>query len=283
MSITTKGMLAVLSVSQWSARKLDKKETVELARKHGIAGDIASVNKDLLPHAASLDAIHKKTGEVRTFFYEQTLAWGIEGTRILLVDNYMEFTQAMRQKLLERERLVHTFMGEYPILRNSARVILNGMYRDEDYPPSSVVERKFAADLKFFPVPDASDWRVSLSGAESQRIRDELAAEITASTGEAMRDAWSRLHEVVTKAAEKLADPKAIFRDSLVTNALDLCKLLPKLNLTDDPNLEAMRQQVEGALAAHTIETLRQPGATRGETAAKMADIMAKMGGMYGQ
>ena len=282
MSIATKSMLAVLAMSQWSARKLDKKETIELARKHGTASDVASVHKALLPLSKPLDDIHKATGSIRTYFYTNTLSWGIEGTRILLVDNYMEFTQEMRSKLQQREHLVALFVQQYPHLQQLARNTLNGMYRDDDYPPQDVVARKFYADLKFFPVPTADDWRVTLSDAEDQSIRAQLTAEITASTGEAMRDAWTRLHEVVSKAAEKLSDPKAIFRDSLVTNALDLCKLLPRLNLTDDPNLESMRQQVEAALASHTIENIRQPGVTRNETAAKMSDIMAKMGAMYG-
>ena len=41
-----------------------------------------------------------------------------------------------------------------------------------------------------------------------------------------------------------MADPKKVFRDSLVENARELCELLPKLNMTDDPNLEAIRKEL---------------------------------------
>ena len=45
--------------------------------------------------------------------------------------------------------------------------------------------------------------------------------------------------------AEKLADPKAVFRDTLVENTKEVCSILSRLNFADDPDLETMRQQVE--------------------------------------
>jgi hypothetical protein len=76
--------------------------------------------------------------------------------------------------------------------------------------------------------------------------------------------------------AEKLADPKAIFRDSMVENAKEICALLPRLNFADDPNLEAMRQQVEASLIKHP-EALRNDPDLRRDTAAEAKAIMDKM------
>lgn len=281
MSLSDKALLVSLNISQWAARKLDKRETQELAAKHGTVEGVARVNKALLPGADALDKVHKKTGEIRTWFYEQTLPWGMEGSRILPSANYMAFVQTMRTKILEWERLYGTFKQEYPALQAQARINLNGLYRDEDYPDVSEMDRKFKADVSFFPVPDAGDFRVSLSNDEIARIQQDVTERVEQAQAVAMRDCWDRLHKVVKHAHEKLADPKAIFRDSLVENAKELCALLPKLNLTSDPQLEAMRQELEGALCKHTPEVLRQSGATRAETASKMADIMAKMGALY--
>ena len=76
--------------------------------------------------------------------------------------------------------------------------------------------------------------------------------------------------------AEKLADPKAIFRDTLVDNTKELCALLPRLNFMDDPNLEALRLQVEGALIKHP-EALRNDPDLRRDTAVEAKQIMDKM------
>lgn len=281
MSLSDKSLLASLNISQWAARKLDKRETQQLAAKHGTAEGVARVNKALLPGAAALDKVHKKTGEIRTFFYEQTLPWGMEGSRILPSANYMTFVQTMRTKILEWENLYADFKREYPALQAQARIDLNGLYRDEDYPDVSEMDRKFRADLTFFPVPDAGDFRVELSNDELARIQQDVTERIEAAQAVAMRECWSRLHDVVKHAHEKLADPKAIFRDSLVENAKQLCALLPRLNLTNDPNLERMRQDLEGSLCSHTPEVLRLSGVTRAETASKMSDIMSKMGSFY--
>jgi hypothetical protein len=81
--------------------------------------------------------------------------------------------------------------------------------------------------------------------------------------------------------AEKLADPKAIFRDSMLENTREICALLPRLNFTDDPNLEAMRQQVEASLLKHP-EALRNDPDLRHDTAVEAKKIMDAMGAFMG-
>jgi hypothetical protein len=81
--------------------------------------------------------------------------------------------------------------------------------------------------------------------------------------------------------AEKLADPKAIFRDSMLENTREICALLPRLNFTDDPDLETMRQQVEATLLKHP-EALRNDPDLRRDTAAEAKKIMDAMGVFMG-
>lgn len=281
MSLTNKALLVNLAISQWTARKLDKNETQQLAARHNTAAEVARVNKSLFPMARELDQIHKLTGEIRTIHYELTLPWAIDGSRILTSAAYLDYVAAVRPKLATWESYVRDFIREYPRLKAEARVMLNGLYREDDYPEARVVERKFKADVSFFPVPDAEDFRVSISAEEERAIREDLERSLKSAQQIAMQDCWNRLHEVVSKAATVLQDPRAIFRDSLVENARDLCALLPKLNLADDPELERMRREVEGSLCAHTPEVLRQPGVTRAEVANKMSDLINKMGAFY--
>jgi hypothetical protein len=98
-----------------------------------------------------------------------------------------------------------------------------------------------------------------------------------------MQDAWTRLHDVVSHIAERLSDPKAIFRDSLIDNAKDVCDTLQRLNVTNDPNLEAMRARVAAELTAVSPATLRDVPQVRETTARKAAGIMDAMAGLYGQ
>jgi predicted secreted Zn-dependent protease len=92
----------------------------------------------------------------------------------------------------------------------------------------------------------------------------------------ALKEVWTRLFDRVKHMAEKLADPKSIFRDSMVDNAREICALLPRLNFNDDPQLEAMRQEVESKLIKHP-EALRNDPDLRRDTAAEAKAIMDKM------
>lgn len=280
--LSSKALLVTLSISQWSARKFDKRETAELALKHTTSEQVARVNKALLPAAETLVAVHKMTNAIRWDYYRNSLPWGQEGVNIIKADQYMDFASKMRDHMYNWRQLVQSFIAAYPQLREEARVALNGMYREEDYPHPDDLARRFSIDVAFLPVPDASDWRVSVGDLEMDELRAQISAQVEKGQGVAMRDAWRQVYEVVQKAHERLSNPDTVFRDSLVENAKSLCRLLPSLNLTDDPNLESVRRAIEGSLCKHEPATLREAPDVREQVSKKLAGIMDKMGAFYG-
>jgi hypothetical protein len=130
-------------------------------------------------------------------------------------------------------------------------------------------------DMVVYPVP-SSDFRVSIASEELTRIQQDVERRVRDAEQAALKEVWTRLFERVKHMAEKLADPKAIFRDSMVDNAREICALLPRLNFNDDPQLEAMRQEVESKLIKHP-EALRNDPDLRRDTAAEAKVIMDKM------
>jgi len=133
-------------------------------------------------------------------------------------------------------------------------------------------------DLMVLPVP-ANDFRVQLSSDELSRLQEEMEGRMATVQQEAMMDAWGRLYKHVQHIADKLADPKGIFRDSMLDNAVETCDLLTRLNIADDPNLEAMRREVESKLVSHHPDSLRNDPDLRQDTAAEARKIMDLMGG----
>jgi hypothetical protein len=97
-----------------------------------------------------------------------------------------------------------------------------------------------------------------------------------------MRDVWKRLHDVMQKAHEKLADPNAIFRDSLIENVKELCSILPRLNVMDDPALEEARLAAIAAIGAYNPDTLRHDPVLRSDKAREAKAVMDKMAGLFG-
>jgi len=66
-----------------------------------------------------------------------------------------------------------------------------------------------------------------------------------------------------------------IFRDSLITNAVELCELLTKLNVTNDSKLEQARKQLEVAMVGVTPKDLREDDDLRADTKAKVDQILS--------
>jgi hypothetical protein len=223
-----------------------------------------------------LDNVHKKTTFIREKFYKNTLPWGIEGTQMLPTSNYLQFMTDFRKEKNEWQALVDQFVGNYDQLREDAKRVLGGLYNDADYPSQSDVGRKFNIDMAVFPVP-ATDFRCAIASDELSRIQQDVERRVADAQTTAMKEVWTRLYDRVKHMAEKLADPKAIFRDTLVENLQEQCSMLSRLNFMDDPNLETLRQQVEGTLASHHPDALRNDPDLRRDTAAEAKAIMDKM------
>lgn len=275
MNLSDRALLVQLNVSQWTARKYDRRTSVEVARNHGTTLDAGRYNKALLPMADLLENIHKKTNAVRTKYYANTLPWGIDGTQMLPTSNYLAFMAEYRKERDEWNSLVRLFVDNYDDLKDNARRVLGSLWDPTDYPARHEIGSKFHMDMAIYPVP-SSDFRVSIASAELTRIQQDVEKRVQESQQKAMTDLWQRIHDRVKHMAEKLADPKAIFRDTLVENIREQCAMLTRLNFAEDPNLEALRQEVESKLIHHP-EALRNDPDLRRDTAAEAKAIMDKM------
>jgi hypothetical protein len=280
-TLSNRALLVNLQISQWTARKLDRAETQLLNQRHGLTVEAARVNKNLLPLATELERVHQITAFIRKDFAKRTLPWGLEGVNILKADAYVEFTGVVRQWQAEWHGAVDAFVAAYPTYREEARLLLNGMFKDEDYPHPEDLARRFAFNMRFMPMPDQQDWRVDIGDEALATLKADLAKDIEKSMGEAMTTAWLRVYDVVSKAHERLSNPENVFRDSLVDNAIELCALLPSLNVLDDPGMEKARQAIERSLCAVKPDTLRDDLSVRAKVAGDMADILRKMSGAF--
>lgn len=281
-TINDRALLASLSISQWAARKLDKKASKEVADNNYADTSAGRYNKSLLPLNDPLANVHQKTGVIRDKFAKNTLPWGIDGTRILPSANYMDFMQDFRAEKAEWLALVSTFLAGYEHLAFvEAPRYLGKLYDTKDYPEKSKVAGKFRIDMAIMPVPE-NDFRVSLSHDEMTRLQEDMETRMASIQQEAMADCWNRLYKHVEHIAEQLSKPTGRIYDSLIENTQETCSLLTKLNLTGDPNLEAMRQMVEGRLTTVHPDTLRNDMDARLDTAEEARKIMDAMGAFMG-
>lgn len=280
MNLNDRALLVQLNISQWTARKHDKAATRQVASTNNASMEAGRYNKSLLPMNDALDHVHKKSTLIRTKYYENTTSSGLDGMQILPSGNYLAFMTEFRKEKSEWDSLVSQFVDNYEDIVTRNRHILQrtlgNLYDPGDYPTVDQIRAKFRMDVAVFPVPSSANLRIPVSNEELDRIRAEIEQRVDTAAKTAMTELWQRLHDRVKHMAEKLADPRAIFRDSMVENARELCALLPRLNFTDDPHLEDMRQQVEQSLLKHP-DALRNDPDLRRDTAAEAKAIMDKM------
>lgn len=281
MKLNDKALLVQLSISQWNGRKFDKKATKEVANNHGISEFVGRYNKSLLPSQHLLKNVHQMSSTIRNEFYRNTLPWGIEGTYILPTSNYLSFMSDFRSRKADWDYLVDQFVVEYPSLKKTAQQSLGSLYDEADYPSADSMRNRFKMDMAVFPVP-ATDFRCEIGSAELTRIQQEVEGRVKDAASKAMSEVWQRLYDKVKHIADKLNDPNAIFRDSMLENARELCELLPRLNFTDDPDLESMRQMVEKQLVSNPAESLRSDPSLRRQKATEANSILDAMGTFMG-
>jgi hypothetical protein len=281
MQLTDRALLVQLNISKWEARKLDKKATKQVADTNYASKGAGNYNKKLLPVGDSLANIHTMTGDIRREFYANTLPWGLENTHMLPTANYLAFMTTFRKRKSEWELVVRKFLTDYPSLQHSAQRFLGNLYDPADYPDVADLQHKFKMDLVVMPVP-TNDFRVQLADDELSNIHADIQRRVEESSGLAMREAWQRLFDHVKLMAERLGNTEGRLYESLFDNALKLCRILPRLNFTDDPRLEAMRQEVESKLASHTKDSIKDNPVLRKQVADEAADIMARMGAFMG-
>ena len=279
ISIGSSAMLVELSISTWTARKLDKKVSAEVDLAKGTKTSAVNVNKNLSAGTGFLDTITKYAANARAWHLSQTLPWSDNGQRLLPVSNFIEYKEQLGKLNDNFDALVAKFIDAYPNLVTAAAFQLGDLFNRDEYPEADAIARKFKFSYNFFPVPQAGDFRVDI-GEEARKEIEASCNRMSDSRIEgAMKDAWSRLHEHLLRMSERLdygdADKK-IFRDTLVENAVELVDMLKHFNITRDPKLEQARLDLKSAIGVYDAEMLRELPEARQAVKTKVDEILSK-------
>lgn len=278
MSIPTQCMTVNVQIGVWTGHRLDKAASQKVTTDASAAGDAARVNKLLIPKEA-MKELTSTASAIRLHFYEKTLPWKDNGDRLLPRALFMEF-------MAEHNRLVATFTQardqfvdvHYPSAREQAQFRMGELFKAADYPMPSQLRDKFYINLDIDAVTEASDFRVDMDASTVAQIQQGIEANLQQRMQRAMQDVWQRLAETLGHFAEKMSTD-AIFRDSTVKHLDELVAVLPALNILNDPQLETLRQEIEGTLTGFRPADLRKDPALRKGVGDDAKAIMARMQG----
>jgi hypothetical protein len=288
--IGSNAMLVELNIPLWTARKMDKKVSEEVDNAKGTRARGGNYHKNLLAGSDKLERIQKIAGAARTWHYENTLPWTDKGARLLPMKSFFDYKQTLNNFEVQFTQAVNDFCIEYPQLVSKSAFTLGGLFDRDEYPDVEKVRNKFGFKYSFSPVPEAGDFRVDVEEEALNELKEQYESMYKKKLDEAMQDTWQRLHDVLTHMSQKLdfSDDavdengnkikRSPFHTSTITNAVELCGLLTKLNITNDPKLEAARQQLERALVNIDADTVKESQEIRHSVKAKVDAILDMFG-----
>lgn len=279
-ALTERAMILNLSVGLWQGYRLDKEATRKVTDEAGADRDAARVNKHLIPKDA-LAPIVTASGAVRSHFYTHTMPWRDNGDRLMPRKLYLTFIPEHERLVSEFNAAVAAFVNDqYPAAIEKAEFRMGEMFNRDDYPHAGDVARKFYITLDIDAISTANDFRVAIDQEHVDKVKASMEAALATRMQTAAGDVWRRMASTVDYFRERMADPKAVFRDSTVDNIAELLDLVPGLNVLDDPEIEAVRAMIAKALGGIDAREIRKDPAHRAELAGEAQQIMDRMAGI---
>jgi len=267
LNLNACSILVTLSVSQWTARKLDRGVSDEVeASKGAKSKGAARVNKNLLAGRPELEQIAQIATKARNYVYANTFPWTDSGTRLLPTLKLVEFDKTVRAHMAEFNAQVAAFIAIYPSLITAQAMALGDMFKRDDFPGASEIASKFAIGLDIEPVPTAGDFRVDVGNDAMKELQASLESTNAKREKMILADIGKQLSDHLARMAERLisdTDPKTgefkqkRFHDSLVTGAFDLCSLVKSLPALEGLDVDKAARMLEQALDGTTAQDLR--------------------------
>ncbi len=193
----------------------------------------------------------------------------------------MDYKQHMNSYEVQFHALCDQFFNQYPALVTAAPANLGSLFKADDYPVIDEVKQKFAFKRTVKPVPEAGDFRLDVPSEDLVELKAMFEQQQTEKLREAVREPWERLHSQLKSISEKMTDidgdeTKKRYHDTLISNPLELCDLLTKLNITNDPKLEEARKQLELTMLGANLDSLKEDSGARSDLKSKVDAIINK-------
>lgn len=281
--IARRAVLVSLNIGSWGSGKTDHEATKLVhASKHANAGAGRYVKS--LIDMSSLRGVKGSQHALREFHYTNTLPWTDSGWRLLPTVNYLEYSAGIdeRQRTVNHE--VELFLRQYDAQVELSRQRLGDMFNPAEYPDKSELPVRFYSRVSRRPMPTGDDLRLNISADQEEALRIEIDADVRAALNEAMKDPWQRIADILGRTVESLshygelepgAQKSRTFRDSTINNIKELCELLPRLNLTEDEDLQRTIIDLQSKIEGVDPEDLRRNDTQRRQMTADLDHIRA--------
>ena len=237
--------------------------------------------------ANPINRIMSERSAIYLFHKKNTLAYIDKGPRLLPNANYMDYSQAMRERINRVDALLNNYMPNY-----DNYVQLDIAYRSknqtasrakaEDYPTADDFRSRMGFELRFMPLPDTKHFLYDIDQTDLEIFESSIKEAEKVARVSTVKLMLEPLTHLVDKLSVPIDQKGAIFRDSAIENVIEGLQQARKLNIDDDPEITESIKHLSSAMSvfAEHKDSLRESPIVREQAHKKLDAIASKMAGL---
>jgi hypothetical protein len=281
-SISSSALLVSFKVTLPTFRRKDKKATKEVTQNNGADRKVVNVTKALLGECEEYRLLNTHVGDTRNnSYYARTLPWHDKGARFLTTVAHFDFHEDMTDKISTGYKLWDKFLNVYEYQRDVlAKQSLGALWNPEEYPTlSDLRDNGFKMWLAYDVIPDAGDIRVDLPAQALEYVTSQVQQGNDARLNAAMSDLWHQLHYQIQAFIKNLSSDETTGKRGKISEGVferlvDLTDMLHSCNVTNDPQMDAMRRKLSAAIGGVSTDAIRNSPTIRDNTHKKLTEAL---------
>ena len=279
-SIASSAMLVNLSISVWTARKLDKKATNDVISDNGADRRAGNFNKNLLAGCQELDALQKFASSARAASIGMTVPWSDSGLRLLSTQRFFKYNETMEGLKAEFNVLLDKLGSVYDWQVMQTQSKLGNLFNAAEYPTWDQLQGKFGFSLNYIPVPEAGSIQLDMEQRAQDLIIQQYEEFYGAQIAKMYADVQERLQTELGRFVNQLRveeGARGRIYDSTIRHVESLAEMLEEVNFQDDVNISLFARQVKSVVAGMTREDLVNNEGFRMETKATLEEALKNL------
>lgn len=277
MKLDNKVLCAGLRCRALGTSAQDNQVTDDNLARYGAERGKLRTTKTIL--ADAIRPFRKLRNEARKYFNSVTLPGISEDLRITTPARLPDLQKKIADYVAKDAALLETLKIEYEDAKDKDRLALGATYDPGLYPAVEDLANYFSITLAICDMPAGDYARIEGLGAVAQA---EMALSHQQMLEQVAREARNEVRGQMTKLiqhiADKLSDPNAVkFHESTFDNLKEYLALVPDLNITNDPTLEAMRKEAQAKLN-YSMAAIKDSQFLKAQAAEAAKSILASFG-----
>jgi len=275
-----KAVLVKLKISSWGGYKTDKQTSREVALgKNASKTDAGSYIKKLLGKGEA-GQIGRIKNKALSYYQSISLPWEDTGYRILPTALFMEFSENVRKFKSDFQIAKRNFISDLPKIKESGRLRLGDLYREEDYPTIGELERKIHFSTTLMPLPGSSDFRLDLPEEEAEAIKREAKKAEKEMAAGIIRECCKKMYEPLKNIIEKVKEFDDKWQESSLKKLGTIAQIIRKLNIVDDPEINHIAHKISSDIVSHHPFDIKHRPSTRNVVIKSGEELLSTMEGI---